>query len=921
MKSKVGRLTQVLYEEGKGDVQETAKVFSNFVSQLAVQPFVAPTNKTPQHIFGENAIATLSKAKEKSQKPGGKCDMFRRNIIVAGAEGPLSPNSISLRGMARLTGYGSNHGRISSLTKAKKKSKSMEELLSHDAVAAKFKSRKDKLSGDPIWTEAWHHFMELKKGQSFRCKIVSKERVQDPVTKKWRWKTKWARHQKRFMSMKMSAFREAVLKWEPYLTWRREYLLRNPHLPSTWHVGEKRLYKEKCFCIDAQEAVRKCGCQYHLKMDQLIAGLKNWRRAVRSLIKELDPDHECETCSSFDEYLKPLTSLHNFGDAMCPCGRNENGDRYLKCSSGSCRECARPTDHLIECEREKDVKAQKDVTFKWLRPIKIGTRNEEEWAWDRMPYDEFKKLLASYYSDTYRLHNWVYKNQQHARLECRQRLQPGDVILEFDYAAKATQFQQDCMPCAAGKQTSHFVVFAHFNPISDEVGNNIRDTTEVFSFHSNCVTQDTHSIRRALTHVTENLKDRGFLKNTLHIWADGSGAQNKGRKSFRQWSELSFEQRVPIIANFAASCHFGGPWDTEGGRQARAVRNFLRNEHDKKKGESILDAGDNVKLLRHILKKAGEPDPPIASQKMWRPVPDSTESIECDESRVSATTGGSDERTAKPKRQARGRTAIEMEDDNTDPRYVIQRRHIWLMEPCECTRVCSCPSDGRLTYKRDVNYDCTVIEGTLSTYCYSFNKKPLHVDVRQYSCYCRWCSRRQFDKCVRIDVVRHRPEKPVLPSHEGYRKWRDQGWRSVVQVIKSAPDRAVTRVAQQSLESVKNYISKKSPGAVIAIMTVCDDNNSFWLASLQSKVFPAPKSDSNTGVKKGELVVKVIWFDKCDDHSLKYVRLDDLVTLSISSVVVTKSNITWQRTTTNRYYLGEHTHNTLVELVEQMSLV
>ena len=112
---------------------------------------------------------------------------------------------------------------------------------------------------------------------------------------------------------------------------------------------------------------------------------------------------------------------------MCPCGRNENGDRYLKCSSGSCRECARPADHLIECEREKDVKAEKDVTFKWLRPIKIGTRNEEEWAWDRMPYDEFKKLLTSYYSDTYRLHNWVYKNQQHARLECRQRLQPGDV--------------------------------------------------------------------------------------------------------------------------------------------------------------------------------------------------------------------------------------------------------------------------------------------------------------------------------------------------------------------------------------------------------------------------------------------------------------------------------------------------------------
>ena len=125
--------------------------------------------------------------------------------------------------------------------------------MSEDAVVGKFVPRKDKLAGDPIWTEAWHHFMELKKGQSFRCKIVSvsKERVQDPVTKKWNWKTEWDRHQKRFMSMKMSDFHAAVLKWQPYLKWRGDYLLRNPNLAKTWHVGAKRLYKEKCFCIDA----------------------------------------------------------------------------------------------------------------------------------------------------------------------------------------------------------------------------------------------------------------------------------------------------------------------------------------------------------------------------------------------------------------------------------------------------------------------------------------------------------------------------------------------------------------------------------------------------------------------------------------------------------------------------------------------
>ena len=61
------------------------------------------------------------------------------------------------------------------------------------------------------------------------------------------------------------------------------------------------------------------------------------------------------------------------------------------------------------------------------------------------------------------------------------------------------------------------------------------------------------------------------------------------------------------------------------------------------------------------------------------------------------TTTNPDTSKPKPKRQARGRTVTELEDDDTDPRYVIQRRHIWRMEPCECTRECSCPSDGRLT--------------------------------------------------------------------------------------------------------------------------------------------------------------------------------------------------------------------------------
>ena len=133
--------------------------------------------------------------------------------------------------------------------------------------------------------------------------------------------------------------------------------------------------------------------------------------------------------------------------------------------------------------------------------------------------------------------------QDRERHLCRDRLQKGDVILEFDYAAKMTCFQQDAMSCSAARQTSNFVVFAHFNPKHDDTGKNIDDTTEVFKFHSDCTKQDTHSIRRALIHVLQNLIECGHLSKhgTAHLWADGCGSQNKGRKSFRQWSELSVE--------------------------------------------------------------------------------------------------------------------------------------------------------------------------------------------------------------------------------------------------------------------------------------------------------------------------------------------------------------------------------------------
>ena len=155
--------------------------------------------------------------------------------------------------------------------------------------------------------------------------------------------------------------------------------------------------KQKCFCVDKQADERKCGCGYHLKMDSLVSGLKSWRRAIRTCVKVADPEHTCEHCQSFEEYLVPLSSLNKFGDHLCPCSRHANGRRHLHCSSGFCRHFNRPFDNLVKCSKELEVAQQKDVKFKWLRPIKIGNRNEEEWVWETKPYEEFMKLMITYY--------------------------------------------------------------------------------------------------------------------------------------------------------------------------------------------------------------------------------------------------------------------------------------------------------------------------------------------------------------------------------------------------------------------------------------------------------------------------------------------------------------------------------------------
>lgn len=165
--------------------------------------------------------------------------------------------------------------------------------------------------------------------------------------------------------------------------------------------------------------------------------------------------------------------------------------------------------------------------------------------------------------------------------------------------------------------------------------------------------------------------------------------------------------------------------------------------------------------------------------------------------------------------------------------------------------------------------------------------------------------------------MRHAPSRPVRPLDPGHTVWTTQGWREVQLRAKSPADPAVTRVAVQSVKAAREYVSKLRNGTTIAFMGKNDGHKDFWLASKQSDIRKAERHDPTTGIKKGEEIISIIWYDRV--AGLKYQKEGYETVVSVSSVLVTVSNITWQRTTTNRFYLSETFHEKLTDLVSHGS--
>ena len=120
-----------------------------------------------------------------------------------------------------------------------------------------------------------------------------------------------------------------------------------------------------------------------------------------------------------------------------------------------------------------------------------------------------------------------------------------------------------------------------------------------------------------------------------------------------------------------------------------------------------------------------------------------------------------------------------------------------------------------------------------------------------------------------------------------------------------------------SKEASREYVHKLSIGGTIAIYNTDGGKRDYWLASKQSQIRIASSNDNTTGVKKGDAIVSIVWYERV--AGVKFKKLDYETIVGVSSALVTVSNISWHKVTTNRYYLGETIHTRLLDIVSTMS--
>ena len=367
-------------------------------------------------------------------------------------------------------------------------------------------------------------------------------------------------------------------------------------------------------------------------------------------------------------------------------------------------------------------------------------------------------------------------------------------------------------------------------------------------------TREPHRAHSLLDKVYRHYCKLGVLKKNakdlIICWTDGCGEQFKGRRNFRLCSEWpSKYNNCGLIWNMAASAHFGGPWDSEGGRQS------LKAFREEMKGNILRDSSTVVKML---------------NEKMTD--------------------------TKKELRRIQWNKSNSLKKD-----FTIDRRHFIV--------------DNEIDRSRCI--EAKPIPGTMTHYCYGFFSTPGKVWLRRLSCFCKYCTIKQYSLCPVAELVAAQFHDHYTPNN------LRGGWHQVQMTFLTGSNLPI-KLRSSALDDSRAFVADISFGDYIAVfcgssLEKCT-HLSFWIAYVEPRddssthaVSPAKLSMPNLGIQKGEKVILVSWLERLDDYNNRRTFIKGGLQY-ISTQTIVPARIIWTRRTANRFYITADFENKLVQI-------
>jgi hypothetical protein len=141
----------------------------------------------------------------------------------------------------------------------------------------------------------------------------------------------------------------------------------------------------------------------------------------------------------------------------------------------------------------------------------------------------------------------------------------------------------------------------------------------------------------------------------------------------------------------------------------------------------------------------------------------------------------------------------------------------------------------------------TLNAGTLSHYCFGAWSVPGCMHIRQWSCYCKPCSRREWEECTSKEVVRSEKHKPKASKVAALERRYKIGWAEYWMKLKD--DTEARQLREVSSQRRVNFANALGVGDVVGVY--CGgggaggdvDYTYFWLAKFKPRAEQMPVSE------------------------------------------------------------------------------